>query len=290
MKKILITGASGQLGWELQRSAPPETNVRAVTRPNVDLADSHSVHRVFEDFKPDVIINAAAYTAVDKAEDDKDAAFKVNAYGVKHLAELCQLHQARLIHISTDFVFDGEANMPYQETHQTRPVGVYGESKRAGEVAVIESGCDAAIIRTAWVYSAHGGNFVKTMLRLMSEKPELGVVADQIGSPTWASGLAVACWQLAMQEASGVYHYSDSGQCSWYEFACEIQSKAMAMGLLNRAIPIKPLTTEDYPTPAKRPAYSVLDKSKIQAAGVQVNDWKQQLASMLKELKDGVNE
>ena len=282
--KILVTGATGQLGFELARSIPENVDSKLVSRPELDLSKPDTIKAVITSFMPAIVINAAAYTAVDKAETDREAAFAANEQGVAVLAKSCSEIGAKLVHVSTDFVFDGSANTPYQEQSNTAPLGVYGESKLAGEQAITQSGCEFAIVRTAWVYSSHGGNFVKTMLRLMSEKPQLGIVADQKGTPTWAYGLAAACWRIALSHAQGVFHYTDDGECSWFEFAQEIQRLAVQKGLLSQAIPLKAITSNDYPTPAKRPVYSVLDKSKIKQQGVSVLPWQSQLETMLKEL------
>ena len=233
------------------------------------------------------MINAAAYTAVDKAESEVDAAQRGNVAGPLALAQACAQQGVRLIHISTDFVFDGSASQPYKPDAATAPLGEYGRSKRAGELAVQSVLPQALILRTGWVYSRYGSNFVKTMLRLMSERDDLAVVADQVGTPTWAHGLAEAVWASAARpQLSGIYHWSDAGVCSWYDFAVAICEEALALGLLARPVNIRPIAAIEYPTPACRPAYSVLDKTDswrdFALAGVH---WRQQLRAMLEDYK-----
>jgi dTDP-4-dehydrorhamnose reductase len=208
-----------------------------------------------------VIVNAAAYTAVDRAEGESDLAFRINRDGADHLATAAREIGARLVHVSTDFVFDGRASRPYRPEDSTGPLNVYGASKLAGEQAVAAAAPDALIVRTAWVYGPSGGNFLATMLRLMASRTEIGVVADQIGTPTSTLTLASALWALAGGDARGTLHYTDAGVASWYDFATAIAEEAAATGLLARAPSVRPISTADYPTPAARPAFSVLDKS-----------------------------
>ena len=282
--KVLVSGADGQLGYELLQNVPLGIEAVALGRTEFDITKSQNVIDVVKAVEPSVIINAAAYTAVDKAETDSTRAYAVNADALGVLAEACVTINAKLIHVSTDFVFDGIQG-GYNEASNTNPLGVYGASKLAGEHAIQVSAVNAAIIRTAWVYSAHGNNFVKTMLRLMAEKEALSVVSDQRGTPTWAKGLAKACWALAQSDASGIYHYTDEGECSWYEFACEIQRQALELGLLKKKIPIRPIPSESYPTPAKRPANSVLNTSRIQnEQSIELYGWQSQLSAMLGQL------
>ena len=286
--KALITGANGQLGHELLATAPADVQCVALSRADLDIADAAAVQRCLQDVQPDVVINAAAYTAVDAAESNASAAQQANAAGPGNLATACAAGGIRLIHISTDFVFDGSADCPYKPDTPPSPLGEYGRSKLAGERAVMAALPDALIIRTGWVYSAYGANFVKTMLRLMSEREELGIVADQLGTPTWARGLAELCWLgVGKPQLSGVYHWSDSGCCSWYDFALAIQEDAVELGLLETPATVRPIATADYPTPAQRPAYSVLEKSDtwrdFQHEGV---DWRDQLRAMLAQLRE----
>ncbi len=286
--RVLIAGGSGQLGRELGRSAPDGWQVSALGRNELDIRDRESVLQTVAACAPQVIVNAAAYTAVDRAESEPDAAYAVNGHGVAHLAEAAREQGARLIHISTDFVFDGRQSHPYGPRDRTNPVGVYGASKLEGErLAQAFCGPAALILRTSWLYGAHGHNFVKTMLRLMAERNHVRVVADQVGSPTWTGGLAQAIWRLAATEAGGIFHWSDAGVASWYDFAVAIQEEALVLGLLSRAVPVTPITTEEYPTPARRPSYSVLDKSGTwRLLGEAAPHWRVQLRRMLNELRE----
>jgi len=294
--KIIVTAKNGQLGWELARSLPINVEAQFFDSKELNICDADNVFEKIASFKPDLVINAAAYTAVDKAESDSDAAFLVNQQGAKNLAQACKDAGAKLIHISTDFVFDATKNTPYQPLDSTNPLGVYGASKLAGEEAVLEIlGDNVSIIRTAWVYSLHGNNFVKTMLRLMAEKEQLGVVADQVGTPTNANNLAKAIWLLAekmltqktdAETVLNIYHWTDLGTASWYDFAVAIQELGLTNGLLNKAIPIAPIKASQYPTPAKRPAYSVLDTSYLrETLSVPGTHWRAALNSMLSDLK-----
>ncbi len=281
--KVLITGSKGQLGTALQRCAPGNAEIVAVDMDVLDITDAGAVASIVAEHRPELILNAAAYTAVDKAEGDEDAARAVNADAVAHLARAAGDAGARLVHVSTDFVFDGTSGIPYPPDAAPSPLGAYGRTKLAGEAA---AGADALIVRTAWVYAPTGGNFVRTMLRLMAERPEVRVVADQIGTPTYAPDLARALWAFADQGARGVYHYTDSGAASWYDFAVAIQEEALSAGLLDRAVPVIPIATADFPTPAKRPHFSVLDKTKTTAAlGAPAPHWRSNLRLMLSEIK-----
>lgn len=283
--KLLITGAGGQLGQALQGVVPGDVDVLAASSADLDIGDGGAVAAYLAAAKPDLVINAAAYTAVDKAESDVDAAFRINGDAVGFLARAAAATGARFVHVSTDFVFDGEAGRPYAPDAPTSPLGVYGASKLRGEQ---EAGEAALIVRTAWVYGSRGNNFVRTMLRLMAERDELRVVADQIGTPTWATSLAEGVWKLALAGARGVYHYTDSGVASWYDFALAIQEEALAIGLLDRAIPVVPIPTSAYPTPARRPQYSVLDKATTSALiGAPAPHWRVNLRRMLAEVRDG---
>lgn len=287
MQKVLVVGAGGQLGQELQRTSGTDIECLPMTRAQLDIADLAVVAQCLDAVAPQLVINAAAYTAVDKAESEVDAAQRGNVAGPLALAQACAQQGVRLIHISTDFVFDGSASQPYKPDAATAPLGEYGRSKRAGELAVQSVLPQALILRTGWVYSRYGSNFVKTMLRLMSQRDELAVVADQIGTPTWAHGLAEAVWASAARpQLSGIYHWSDAGVCSWYDFAVAICEEALALGLLAKPVKICPITTAEYPTQAPRPAYSVLDKTDswrdFALAGV---PWRQQLRAMLEDYK-----
>ncbi|MBC7843287.1 MAG: dTDP-4-dehydrorhamnose reductase, partial [Gemmatimonadaceae bacterium] len=281
------TGAAGQLGYELQRTAPADTRVLAVDVDALDLTDAAAVERFIATHRPAVIINGAAYTAVDRAESQPDLAEAVNVTAAATVAASALRHDARVIQISTDFVFGGATARPWQPHDATSPESVYGRTKRDGEERVRDAlGQRGLVIRTAWLYSAHGGNFVKTMLRLMRERDAVSVIADQIGSPTWANALARTIWAaVAAPQVSGTLHWSDAGVASWYDFAVAIQEEAISRGLLSRAVPVRAITTADYPTPARRPSYSVLDKSATaHALGVEPIHWRVNLRHMLDEM------
>lgn len=309
--KILITGKGGQLAWELEQTAPAYWEVISFDAKQLDITNQAMVNERLISHSPDVVINAAAYTAVDKAETEQEIAYAVNEKGSENLAIACKEIKAQLIHVSTDFVFDGTRTTPYQTDDKPNPINVYGDSKLQGDIKVSDIlGNQATIIRTAWVYSAHGNNFVKTMLRLMAEKEQLGIVYDQIGTPTWAKGLAKAIWGLvdtryeardtndeivvSKSEAtlnftstkSKILHWTDAGVASWYDFAVAIQDLALEKGMLDKTIPIHPIPASAYPTPAKRPSFSVIDKTTAeQASGVETVHWRKQLSNMMDELK-----
>ncbi|WP_372016011.1 dTDP-4-dehydrorhamnose reductase [Pseudoxanthomonas sp. 10H] len=300
MTRLLVVGATGQVGRELLRSLKPLGEVVATSRDGrledgsacqaVDLADLAGLERLVDRIKPSAVINAAAYTAVDKAESDQEAAFAVNGQAPGALARACARAAVPFVHYSTDYVFDGQGAVPYREDAPTAPLGVYGASKLAGEEAVRAAGGQHLILRTAWVYAAHGHNFLRTMLRLGSERDELRVVADQVGSPTPAALIAdvtaMALSQaLASARTSGTWHLVAAGETSWHGFAEAIFEDAIAAGLLPRAPRVVPITTADYPTPAKRPAYSRLDTSGLERDfGVELPDWRQALARVIDEL------
>jgi dTDP-4-dehydrorhamnose reductase len=280
---ILVTGAHGQLGQALQSIAShyPEIQFQFCGSQEADLTNKASLQQAFKNYNPTFCINAAAYTAVDKAESEPEKAYAINADGVRNLAEVCQEFCCVLLHVSTDFVFDGMNKTPYIETDIPHPTGVYGASKWAGEQAIQEILTPYYIVRTAWVYSNFGVNFMKTMLRLGAERDQLKVVDDQIGSPTLATDLAttlvIMCQQTAQDFTGapyGIYHYSNEGSCSWCAFAQQI--------LLNHGLktPVLPIPTTEFPTPAKRPAFSVLDKSKIKKAfDLKILSWQDALHS-----------
>lgn len=252
---------------------------------SLDITDNVRVNRKITDLMPNVVINAAAYTAVDKAESERDAAFMVNESGPRNIARACSTAGCRFIHVSTDFVFDGKSPLPYMPEDSPQPLNVYGDSKFQGEKAVLmETNGEALIFRTAWVYSAHGNNFVKTMLGLMREREQLGVIYDQLGSPTWARSLAKTIWTavVSFPKAKGIYHWTDAGVASWYDFATAIQDEALILGLLDKAIPIMPIRSHQYPTPAKRPANTVLDCSSTwQDFAISPIHWRASLKAML---------
>ena len=298
--KVLITGKGGQLAWELENSVPKSVEILSCSSQKLDITNQQQVDNTIEQFRPDVVINAAAYTAVDKAETDIEKAYAVNDLGSEYLALACKKVSAKLIHVSTDFVFDGTKTTPYQTNDAVKPINVYGASKLAGDIKINNIlGNQATIIRTAWVYSVNGNNFVKTMLRLMAEKDQLGIVYDQVGTPTWAKGLAKMIWALVSQNAaknqststnsekSLTLHWTDDGVCSWYDFAVAIQELAIEKGMLDKSILVRPIPASAYPTPAKRPSFSVIDKSTAESvSGVNTVHWRQQLSSMLDELNE----
>lgn len=283
--KVVVIGNSGQLSTELKGLL--DKNTCFLGREDTDITEEKVLHQTLEALSPDVIINAAAYTAVDKAEDEPELCTALNAVAVKNLATYCRLSGCFLVHVSTDYVFNGSKGSPYKTNDAIEPQGVYGKTKAQGEKALLDILPDAScLIRTAWVYSIHGHNFVKTMLRLMEEKPSLSVVDDQIGSPTWAKGLAKLCVEAARNKVSGIYHFTDEGVASWYDFAVAIRDLAISKGLLTTPTPVLPVPSTAYPTPAKRPAYSVLDKQKTRKmfSELSFRHWREQLSDMLDEL------
>ncbi|MGL5082645.1 MAG: dTDP-4-dehydrorhamnose reductase [Microcoleaceae cyanobacterium] len=287
--QILLVGKDGQLGQELYPLLNVIGAVKSVGRETLNLADLDTIPQLVEAVKPDVIVNAAAYTAVDKAESELELATAINGKAPALLAETAEKLGARLIHISTDYVFDGTQSHPYATTDLTHPLGAYGQSKLAGEQGIQATQANFAILRTAWVYGVGGkGNFVKTMLRLGAEREELRVVMDQVGSPTWTGDLAQAITQLIHRlnpETSGIYHYTNSGVCSWYDFAIAIFEEAQLLGFPLKIQRVLPITTAEYPTPARRPAYSVLSTTKIsELLGETPPHWRQGLRKMLREL------
>lgn len=280
----VITGAGGQLGQALVANVP--AGVRAVTfdRAALDIVDEAALERRLLEVRPAVVINAAAYTAVDDAESQPQRAAQVNGTAVGSLAARCSEHRIRLVHVSTDFVFDGTASRPYRPDDPPNPVNVYGASKLAGERLLAASpGLDWRVVRTAWLYHRSGRNFVATILRLARERPSLRVVADQVGTPTSATSLAQCLWQVAQQDGpAGILHFTDAGVASWYDFAVAICEEARSLGLLDRAATIEPIATEDYPTPARRPAYCVLDKRATLARfGLPSIHWRERLRGVL---------
>ena len=285
--KILLTGINGQLGHELQHTLAPLGEVVGVRRTTMDLTQPEQILRVIDAVQPDLIVNPAAYTAVDRAETETELAHAINAIAPQIIAQAAQRLQIPLIHVSTDYVFDGQKNTPYTETDPPNPLGAYGRTKLAGEEAVRQNGDRALILRTAWVYSAYGkGNFVKTMLRLGSQREEIRVVADQVGTPTWARNIAEAIAAIASIEEPGTtYHFTNSGVASWYDFAVAIFEDAQALGFPLKVQQVVPITTSEYPTPAQRPAYSVLANQKLAAIlGCHPPHWRTSLRKMLSQL------
>lgn len=284
---IVVIGKSGQLAWELTQLSDQETKIICLGRDQIDVFCEQSITNALLKHQAHAVINASAYTAVDKAETDEKNAYKLNSDAAKNLAQACKYLSLHLVHVSTDFVFNGDKGSPYLTDDPIEPLGIYGASKAQGEFAICNSiPQQSCIIRTSWVYSTHGNNFVKTMLKLMTDKPELGVISDQIGSPTYAKSLAKACLLAAKNKICGIHHWTDAGVASWYDFAIAIQEIAIEKGLLSNAIPIKPIRTIDYPTPAARPSYSVLDKTSCNTDFVDLPliHWRTQLNKMMDEL------
>lgn len=276
--KVLLTGAKGQLGRCFTDRLPDGWNLLATDSETLDITDLEQVRSTAVAYQPDFIVNAAAYTAVDKAEAECDMATLINEIGPKNLATIANEVGARLVHISTDYVFDGNATTPYLEVAATNPLSVYGQTKLNGELAVSQTQPEALIIRTAWVFSEYGNNFVKTMLRLANGRDELGIVGDQRGCPTYAGDIASAIISLLQKKApGGVYHFCGDSEIAWNEFAEIIFSSALHQGVLNKAPAINSITTEQYPTPAKRPRYSVLNCEKIQCEGIKLSSWKERV-------------
>lgn len=288
LPRILITGGSGQVGHCLKAQLEGCAELSIPDSTALNIADRRSVRQAVETFRPDYIINAAAYTAVDKAESDAERAFAVNRDGARHLAEAAEAAGAAMLHISTDYVFDGAGGAPYDEAAPTAPQNIYGASKLAGEQAVLAACRRAVVMRTSWVFGAHGQNFVKTMLRLGRERDSLGIVADQYGAPTAAADIAAALITIVrrhtpeqLAERAGIYHYCGSPYASWFEFAETIFAEAAAQGVLAKIPAVKPIATADYPTPAKRPADSRLDCGKIRVVfGIGPCDWHSALSDL----------
>ena len=287
--KVLVTGSNGQLGSEINHISTNYLKLNCLFRdiPELDICNIELLERFIIDNKINAVINCAAYTSVDKAEEEEQITQKVNSEGVKNLAKVLQKVKGKLIHISTDYVFDGNHSKPYRESDQVNPVSIYGKTKREGELAIINSNIDSIVIRTSWLYSSFGNNFVKTMQRLGNEKNSLNVISDQIGTPTYARDLAKVCLDILSQSMDEninkngiIYHYSNEGEASWYDFAITI------MELLDLSCIVNPVKTKDYPTKARRPHYSVLDKTKIKKNfNIKIPYWKESLEECINKLK-----
>jgi dTDP-4-dehydrorhamnose reductase len=287
--RVLITGAGGQLGGAVIALAPGDVTVLGVSRAELDIADAPAVDSVLRAFRPDAIINAAGFTRVDDAEKERDAAQRANAIGPAVLAAACRSTSTWLVQVSTDYVFDGEQGRPYAPEAPTNPLSVYGITKLHGEQAVTrELPAHSSVVRTSWLYAAHGRNFLTTMLRLMRDRPELTVVSDQIGAPTSVTGLAGVLWAFARRRASGLYHWCDSGVASWYDFAVAIGEEAVSLGVLDSSPTILPITSAEYPTAARRPPYSLLAKHGTERLlGVSALHWRRALRETLRVLAPG---
>ncbi|MBO9997749.1 MAG: dTDP-4-dehydrorhamnose reductase [Cyanobacteria bacterium SID2] len=291
--RILLTGVRGQLGWELQKtfqsSRFDRVEVIGVGRDRLNLAQPETIADVVAEIQPDCIVNCAAYTAVDKAESEPELAHAINGIAPRILAEAATKYNAKLLHVSTDYVFDGTQSHPYTETDATNPIGEYGKSKLAGEEAIRQTNSSHIILRTAWVYGVGGrGNFAKTMLRLGKDREEIRVVADQIGSPSWTGDIANSIAEIAVnhREIEGTYHFTNSGVASWYDFAVAIFEEAELLEFPLHLKRVVPITTPEYPTPAKRPAYSVLSGKKLEGVlGTFAPHWRQGLRQMLAALQ-----
>lgn len=289
MTSVLLLGASGQLGSLVQSCCPDAVHLVAKSHRELDITRPESLRQELQDSRPDFVINCAAYTAVDRAEFEREQAFRVNAEAVGLLAGLLP-SKTRLIHLSTDFVFSKPADRPYAPNDMPAPTSVYGESKLAGEKAILEQrGSNSIIVRVSWLYSMAGRNFLTTMLRLMQEGKELRVVADKYGSPTSAHRLAVVIWRLVMSECDpGIYHWSDCGVITWYDFAAEIQTLGLNLGLLENPVGIVPVPSKEYRTDARRPDYSALDVSKTEKAlGITASPWQKELVNVMTRISEG---
>ncbi|MBU1777334.1 MAG: dTDP-4-dehydrorhamnose reductase [Gammaproteobacteria bacterium] len=296
MTRILLTGKHGQVGWELQRALGTSADLTALDQDELDLADAEAIRRTVRELRPEIIINPAAYTAVDKAESDVDLAMAVNGVAPGVLGEEARKLGAAMVHYSTDYVFDGSKPSAYTEEDEPNPQSVYGSTKLFGERAVRASGCKHIILRTSWVYGVHGGNFVKTILRLAKERDELRIVADQFGAPTWARDianatvLALTAWQMSDWDAElgGLYHLTGGGRTNWHGFAEEIvqQARKYDAALADKALVIKPIATHEYPVPAKRPANSVMANDRIRDTfGIVMPEWQESVAECVRLIK-----
>jgi dTDP-4-dehydrorhamnose reductase len=283
---VLLLGGSGQIARAVQDSAPAHVDLVIKTHSQLDICDSEGVTDELKRTRANWVINGAAYTSVDLAEDQEQQAIAINDTAVGIIANAAAEAGCRVLHLSTDFVFDGKSNRAYLPTDRTDPISVYGRSKLGGEQHVLNQ-AGGIVLRTSWVYASEGRNFVLAMLRLMREKDEIRVVCDQFGAPTWARSVATAIWSAVDADAhGGIYHWSDLGVATWYDFAVAVQDEARARGLLNRVIPVVPIRTAEYPTRAKRPAFSVLDtESTRRALRVPARYWRDNLRSMLDELR-----
>ncbi len=283
--KVLLLGASGQLGWELARTCPRDIRLVTCDSPKVDFLVPDSIRSCIKHSSADWIINAAAYTAVDQAETDRERAFRINHEAVAEIAAQAAQSNTGLVHISTDYIFSGRHYKPWLPQDRPDPQSVYGQSKLNGEAAIQREITDKVlVIRTAWLYSSHGNNFVKTMLDLMAGQKDLKVIDEQVGTPTWANGLARAIWTSLEKNIRGVHHWTDAGTASWYDFAVAIQEEALALGLLVQPVAVTPVSSDQFPTAATRPYYSILDKQSMwEATGIAPIHWRVQLRTMLKE-------
>lgn len=284
--KVLLTGAQGQLGHCFRDIFPSTWKLIALNHLQFDITDYSVVDRLLSIYRPEIIVNTAAYTAVDNAEIEQELAYKVNVLGSKNLAIASNKHNVRLFHISTDYVFDGNKKTPYLETDFTNPINIYGKTKRDGELVVLENDPSAIIIRTSWLFSEYNNNFVKTMLKLATEKNEITIVDDQLGNPTYAGDLAKAILDLFKKEIDGgIYHYCGNVSTTWYLFAKEIFNIALKQGLLSHIPKISPIHSKDYNTKASRPLFSVLSTKKLGKYGIKNSDWQKKLETCISKIK-----
>lgn len=284
--KVLLTGAQGQLGHCFRDIFPSNWKLIALNHLQFDITDYSVVDRLLTIYKPEIIVNTAAYTAVDNAEIEQELAYKVNVLGSKNLAIASNKHNVRLFHISTDYVFDGNKKTPYLETDFTNPINIYGKTKRDGELVILENDPSAIIIRTSWLFSEYNNNFVKTMLKLAIEKNEITIVDDQLGNPTYAGDLAKAILDLFKKEIDGgIYHYCGNVSTTWYLFAKEIFDIALKQGLLSHIPKISPIHSKDYNTKASRPLFSVLSTKKLGKYGIKNSDWQKKLETCISKIK-----
>lgn len=281
--KVLVTGGNGQVGWELQQTKPEHVELFAFNSTELDITNVDQVNQRFEEVQPDVVINAAAYTAVDKAEEEPKKAFLVNATGAENIANACAKSNARMIHISTDFVFDGKKNTPYKTDDITNPLNIYGKSKLEGEAIIRKTLVDYGIVRTSWLYSHTNDNFVKSMLRLFRQRESIGIVSDQIGRPTAVSGLSQYLWNnVVPRQGYETLHYADLGVASWFDFAVAIHELAIEFGLLRKEVNIFPISAVDFSAAALRPSYSVLDVCyKKDNPELEFEHWRRKLRQVL---------
>lgn len=288
--RALIAGSGGLIGTALRAAAPAAVDVIAVDYPQIDIRDAAIVQRAIDDYQPDVVLNATGYVAVDKAETERDEVTRVNADGPRHLAQAIAPGTARLVHLSTNYVFSGTSSVPYQPDDPAAPVSLYGVTKRAGEVAVLQIlGARATVVRTSWVHAVHGNSFMRTILKVLKERGTARVVDDQLGTPTSARSLCGMLWRAALDPAiGGIHHWTDAGVASWYDFAVAIAEEAVALGLLPESVQVDPVATAEYPTAAPRPAYGVLAKqATIAALGTAPPHWRVNVRKVMREIARG---
>jgi dTDP-4-dehydrorhamnose reductase len=288
--RALIVGSGGLIGTALRSHCPDQVEVVALDYPEIDIGDAAAVQRAIDHHRPDVVLNAAGYLAVDKAETDRTGVMRVNGEGPRHLAQALAHGSARMVHVSSNYVFSGSSSVPYQPGDPTDPINMYGVAKRAGEVAVLEIlGERAAVVRTSWVYAIHGNSFMRTILKVLKERGTISVVDDQLGTPTSAQSITEVLWRAALDPAiAGIHHWTDAGVASWYDFAVAIAEESVALGSLPESVRVVPVATADYPTAAPRPAYGVLAKqATIAAVGASPPHWRVNVRKVLREMARG---